>query len=633
MREYQKRNQNIEILKGKDCYLTADYDSLTGAFNFMSFRENLEYILRNGTEEDRMACILYLDIANFHNYNQQNGYERGDQMLICLADIIEEVLPDRLMGRLDNDHFVIYCFEDETIAAIEKINELFYQVSMDISMSIRAGIYRIIDNMVDVSFAIDSAHLAADSTRGHVGVLSATYDESMTEILQLEKYVVENIDKALAEGYISVFYQPVIRTLGREVCGMEALSRWNDPVHGLISPAIFIEALEKAHLIYKLDCHVVQQVCQDLFAAREMGDPLVPVSINVSRLDMELCDIVSIVQEAAKMYIIPPRLLCIEITESVFSNDTGFMKSQVDKLHAAGFEVWMDDFGSGYSSLNILKNFRFDVLKIDMLFLKDESARARQIMSSIVDMAKKIGIRTLAEGVETQEQLEFLRDIGCEKAQGYLIDKPEPYREMCRTLDDLGYIFEKKEMRSYLDALGEVNFLGIDPIISYTHLGDTGEVEHQKSVPLAIVEFDDDRVQFLFANDEYIKCLQVIGLNSIEEAQRNINNVNDPLSHHLRRAAEQIRGTNKDGYFDVQRRGAFFTVRAKWMSSYKDYHAYLTTIEPLSEELFMAHKMQACGQIERFYDAVGRSLNEQEYIIPPVKDNTINGRSIDFSRG
>ena len=239
--------------------------------------------------------------------------------------------------------------------------------------------------------------------------------------------------KAVSEGWIKVFYQPVVRcdTGKGELCGYEALARWDDPTYGLLPPFVFIETLEEYREIDKLDRCIVEQVCRDLRAELDADRPVVPVSLNFSRLDFELYDVPAFLAEMTEKYQIPSNLLDVEITESALSGRGTNLQEYMATLRENDFSLWLDDFGSGYSSLNVLKDFRFDVLKIDMVFLRgfEDNKKSHSILRSIVALATELGMTTLCEGVETIEQYEFLHSIGCDRAQGYYFGKPQPTKK------------------------------------------------------------------------------------------------------------------------------------------------------------------------------------------------------------
>ena len=204
--------------------------------------------------------------------------------------------------------------------------------------------------------------------------------------MDIEKYVVENIAAALENNYIQVYYQPVIRTISRKLCSFEGLARWIDPEIGMIRPDQFIPVLERASKIHILDRHIIREVCKLLRNTMDVGGIPIPVSINLSRLDFSLCDIFSFVDEEVRYYKIPRDFLYIEITESIMAEQASTMIMAVNRFRDAGYQVWMDDFGSAYSSLNVLKDFSFDEIKLDMRFLSSFSQRSRRILASVIQM-------------------------------------------------------------------------------------------------------------------------------------------------------------------------------------------------------------------------------------------------------
>ena len=204
---------------------------------------------------------------------------------------------------------------------------------------------------------------------------------------ELRAYVADNIERAIEKDFIRVFYQPVVRTLTGEVCGVEALARWDDPDYGLLSPDIFIGALEEARKIHLLDGCIIRKICEDYQGDLPANEHFITVSFNLSRLDFQLCDIHALIEEEIEKNDVPRDALRIEITESMMENNEGRMHDVIDRFWERGLRVWMDDFGSGFSSLNVLKDYRFDTLKIDMIFLRNFDVRSQEIVKSIVDRA------------------------------------------------------------------------------------------------------------------------------------------------------------------------------------------------------------------------------------------------------
>lgn len=362
-----------------------------------------------------------------------------------------------------------------------------------------------------------------------------------------EQYIIENFDSALEKGYIKAYYQPVIRTLTEQICSVEALARWQDPVMGLLSPYLFISVLEKNRLIHRLDMMILENICYTYNEMREKGLPLHPFSINLSRLDFNEMDMLKAISDILEKYNVPATAIHIEITESVMLDNTAYFRRIFDSFHEAGFAIFMDDFGSGYSSLNVLKDYSFDVLKIDMRFLSDIGIRSKKILSSVINMAKAIGIHTLAEGVETKEQITFLRTIGCEMLQGYYYSKPmssEMYIEYLTTSD---IIVEARSESDYWDTIGKVNFLSPDPfneISSDDFPIDDTSVLRESPTALALVEIDGKKVKFQYSNRAYIDEIKKLGYKNTDEMESAIANM--PIVY-FKNINEQIELSLKTG--------------------------------------------------------------------------------------
>ena len=244
----------------------------------------------------------------------------------------------------------------------------------------------------------------------------------------LEEFILKNFDQAIERREIQPFYQPVVRSSSRRLCSFEALARWISPEFGVIYPDEFIPVLEKYHLLYKLDLYMVEQFLKEIPKRAEVGLPIIPISVNFSAQDFDHADVVGTLNALFERYGVEKDNIIVEITEQDVATATDHFKQQLLDLRANGYRLWLDDFGSGYSSLNVLSQFDVDVIKFDLEFLRhldDHNGANRHIMKSFVELAAKLGIRTLAEGMETEEHLKFLREIGCEFAQGFYYYKPE----------------------------------------------------------------------------------------------------------------------------------------------------------------------------------------------------------------
>ena len=404
-------------------------DTLTGLLTRTAFHSNAGRIMQNASEG---LALLWLNLDNFKMFNERFGFARGDLLLREIAGIISIIFsrennPKNLSARFCDDNFVVLTDWASVEVNTDMIQEYLYALHEDIALRLRAGIY-FPSGSEDIRSACDRAKTACDSIRKNHAVSSCMFHEGMSKSLKLQQHILDSLEAAIQSGAIRVQYQPIVRLSTGNICEAEALARWSDSELGTISPAEFIPTLEEYREIHRLDVHALKQVCRDYHARSVKGLPVLPVSVNLSRLDFELCDILSEVELAVTLNDIPRNMLRIEITESIGEEDTTVLNLGIERFRAMGYEVWMDDFGSGYSSLNVLKDYNFDTIKFDMKFLHGfdikKSDKAKYIISSNLKMARLMGMQALAEGVETGEQLEYLRSIGFDKAQGYYFGKP-----------------------------------------------------------------------------------------------------------------------------------------------------------------------------------------------------------------
>lgn len=403
---------------------------------------------------------------------------------------------------------------------------------------------------------------------------------SAYDVAAMHAYVVTHINEAVENGWIVPYYQPVVRTLTGKLCGFEALARWEDPTYGLMPPGVFIPALEETRVIHLLDCSIVRQVCKRYHECVLRNEPLVPISFNLSRLDFDLCDIFEEVENAAHEFGVPRRMLNIEITESVLGTDPAFMTAMMGKFRDAGYQVWMDDFGSGYSTLNVLKDFDFDELKIDMEFLSRFGEKSKTILASVVDMSKRLGIQTLAEGVETEEHRDYLRRIGCEKMQGYLFGKPQPYdsQTMIHFARTTGV--ESTAERLYLNKVGSVNTLSLS---ERDLTASNSTQEYVTSMPLATVEFSNNKFKIIDSNLVFEEGLENVGISSIEEAEQRINDLSRPMARQARRTIETIE-VDKYARFDYVAGDVECIMRVKHITTQGEKTAILVSIDDTIEQ-------------------------------------------------
>ena len=402
-------------------------DELTGLHNMKYFRLKAPELIRAYFDGGKNPYCIYFNIRNFHTYNETYGFSGGDRMLKSISRILQDTFPYGMVSRFESDHFVVITAQEDLEEKIKRMTVRINNIRRGIIVEIKAGVYKIRDTELDISVVCDCAKLACDSIKREYGSTVQFYDGKMDEKLHLQEHILASFDDALNAGYIKVYFQPVVDVRTGKVSSLEGLTRWEDPEYGTLSPANFLYVLEEQHLIHKLDSFMIKKVCESLRERKERGEELVPVSLNLSRLDFELTDIVQVIDDAVEEYNIPHDMLRFELTESLIAVDMEAMKRESERLRKHGFNVWMDAFGAGYSSLKVLKDFALDGLKIDMDMIRStEDERAHIIISAIIDMARRLGIPALTKGVETKEQLEFLKKAGCDLAQGYLFGKPSP---------------------------------------------------------------------------------------------------------------------------------------------------------------------------------------------------------------
>lgn len=402
-------------------------DPFTGLINENRYLELLQDAIDNRELYGSDMAALFFDIDDFKSYNRSYSHADGNELLLFVADKISEVFAGDIVCHLSIDRFAVLTNSPDIAARCATIHKETRAFNRSFAPEIKCGIFKLDETATSAYVALDCAKLACESIKGRYDSAYQAFGESLKERFFTRRYVARHAEQAVAEGWILAYAQPIIDTDSGQLCGFEALARWNDPERGLLSPAVFIPTLEDAHLINKLDLYMVDAVCRHLAERREQGLPVVPASVNLSRLDFGLCDIAAEVTRICDRWDIPHELLAVEITESALQSGATLQRD-MDRFRAAGFEVWMDDFGCGYSSLNLLKDYDFDVLKVDMEFLRDmeTNERSKTIVISVLEMARSLGVRTLVEGVENTVHRDFLREAGCDMMQGYLFGKPGP---------------------------------------------------------------------------------------------------------------------------------------------------------------------------------------------------------------
>jgi len=405
------------------------YDRLTGLYSKEFFYQRTKELLRQ--HPDREYDLVCSDVENFKLINDVFGIPAGDMLLQSVAEAYRSKVEDRgICSRFEADRFICllerhYQYSDDLFAeSVNQINDL----SKLKNINIKWGIYSIEDRTLPVEQMCDRAFLAVRNIKGQYGKYFAVYDEVLRQKLIREQEVANEMETALAGGQFEVYFQAKYRIRDVRLVGAEALVRWRHPQWGFQSPGLFIPIFEKNGFITTLDRFVWEQSCVALREWDDKGYPPISVSVNVSRADVYHLDLIDTLTGLTEKYGVSPSRLHLEITESAYTEDPGQIVRTVSRLRELGFVIEMDDFGSGYSSLNMLDKMPLDILKLDMKFIQEETARplSQGILYFIMGLARWMNLRVVAEGVETKEQFIRLREIACDYVQGYYFAKPMP---------------------------------------------------------------------------------------------------------------------------------------------------------------------------------------------------------------
>ena len=556
-------------------------DDITGLFNMNHFLEDATVLLRDS--EDGDLAVIYFDIENFKAYNQAYGFHAGNTFLRQVAHVMRDVFPDGILSRLHEDHFVAALLNDDIVSRVMRVQERVQAFAQQVSINVKAGIYISEGDAADVTVVLDRAKLACESIKRLYDQSYCYFDASMEAGAKLRQYIVSRFEAALARGEIRVYYQPEVRVMTRQVCGFEALARWIDPVYGMISPGIFVEVLEEAHLSDKLDLFIVRQVCEDFAEVREHageGWNLARISVNLSRVDFQLKDMFAAIEKIREETGAVREQLRIEVTESAIEDE--MLQETIQRFRSAGYEVWMDDFGSRYSSLNNLVKYEFDVVKLDMQFMRmfKDNPKAKTMIKGIVGLAKDLGIHTLVEGVEMEEQFAFLKAIGCEMVQGYLFGRPAPLKDAAGFYAGVNakMAFEPFEEAPYYRSLGTVNVLSTFPFLSPEERRD-----HISDVPLAIMEIREGQLSFLYSNGAFQSLLHSLGISGLLELLDSLRCLREDDRAFFWQVINQAVETAQEQQVEQSVRGHDFTLRLKCIAHEEKKH--VSAIAVMAENL------------------------------------------------
>ncbi|WP_195416460.1 putative bifunctional diguanylate cyclase/phosphodiesterase [Enterocloster citroniae] len=426
-----------EAWKAKGLIEMLERDTLTGLYTEKAFCERASGVLHAHPQQE--YDIIAVDIEQFKIVNDVFGTMTGDQLLRDLSATLIGFQTDelKLMTRARADTFFMLLVREKSYEVLDRsICSFLENYPLLMRLQIKTGIYRIEERELAVERMCDRALLAAVSIKGNYDCRMIQFNDKMHEKMMMEQKIVNTMVESLEKGEFMVYLQPKVEIDTGRIIGAEALVRWNHPKLGIISPCDFIPVFEQNGFIYTVDLYVWEKACSMMRAWRMAGLTEIPVSVNVSRTDLYHEDLPDRLVQLTETYGLSPQALHLEITESVYVRDASQMLISIKRLKKAGFMIEMDDFGSGYSSLNILYELPIDVMKLDMMFLgrADHESRRQTVMRLVINLAKELNLQIIAEGVETEEQAQLLKCLGCGLAQGYLYGRPVPEPEFTRCL-------------------------------------------------------------------------------------------------------------------------------------------------------------------------------------------------------
>jgi len=427
--------RTVELSEDRDTIHWAERDHLTGLYNKDFF---YHYAIQLDLYHKNMATdAVVIDVNHFHTINDRYGKSRGDEVLKNIAASLQELVSEDggIVCRSEADTFMLYCPQRTDYEAL--LHKLAFTVENEEAgeshIWMRMGVYAAVDKSMDIEFRFDRAKMAADTVKGNLTSPIAFYDESMHDAEVLAEQLIADFHAAIREKQFVVYYQPKYNVQGKTpvLSSAEALVRWKHPKLGMVNPAVFIPLFEDNGLIQELDHYVWTQAAAQICDWKERLNLCVPVSVNISRVDMYDPDLVDKLGALIRDYRLEMEELILEITESAYTENAKMIVEKVEHLRRLGFKIEMDDFGSGYSSLSMLSTMPIDALKLDMQFIRNafKERKDTRLLDIMIKLADTFELLTIAEGVETAEQVFTLKQLGCDVIQGYYFSRPLPADE------------------------------------------------------------------------------------------------------------------------------------------------------------------------------------------------------------
>ena len=587
-------NMKKEILERRNPGKT-EKNKLTGLFARNPFFTQTETFLRVNETAAGKYCLVAIDIEHFKLFNEWYGQVAGDKLLREIGAHLNKMRQEfgGIAGYMGGDDFVIVLPNDEKVLENLKcrITGFVRAYGGHTGFLPAFGFYVIDDISLSASQMYDRAILAQETVKGNYAVRCAYYSSDMKTRLENNHVLLAEVQAGLERDEFIYYLQPKCNLNTGKIVGLESLVRWKHPEKGIVAPGYFIPVMESNGLITELDMKVWEQVCQTLQDWIKSGHKVIPISVNVSSVDIYAIDVVEHFKNLVRKYGLPPEYVELEITESAYVEEYKVITGVAEALRTAGFTVLMDDFGSGYSSLNMLKDVNVDVLKIDMKFLKmDENTmdKGMGILEAVTRMANIMGLRMIAEGVETEDQINYLLNMGCIYGQGYFFYKPLPVEEIKILLNDennvdyRGIQARKIEHVRFKDLFQSE--LASDSILNNI-LG-----------PIAIYDVYCNNVELLQVNDKY--CL-LVGQDPVDLAEnvqvmeaihpddrKKMQNIFQRSFQRLAEGAEgTVRRRREDGQY------IWINIKAFFLREQDGHKMFYGAVRDVSEEMNQFQKL------------------------------------------
>lgn len=599
----RQRIANMIKLRETSAFInTVERDSLTGMYSKEAFYARAKEFMAK--ESEKNYDFVAIDLNDFKIVNDMFGEKIGDELLAYWSKIVIDTFgEDNIYGRITGDVFAVCMPRIENYSneiftqAVSRLNSFDVQIVLDVSF----GIYRVDDDTIPVSLMCDRAILAIKNGRNDRNDRSkvyAFYDEKLKKELWNSQQIISDMREALDKEQFKVYLQAKCDLQSEKIVGAEALIRWIHPEKGFMSPADFVPLFEKNGFITDVDLFVCDKVCALIRSWIDEGIKPIPISVNISRVDIYNPNLKDSIVSFVKKYDIPVKYLHIEITETAYTENAKQLIDTVIALRNEGFHIEMDDFGSGYSSLNMLSEVPVDTLKLDMGFLRHqtEDGHDGNILNFVINLAKWLDLAVIAEGIELKEQLDFLKSLGCSYGQGYYFSKPIPIEEF----NELRKSMEEQDYREIL-ALKDYSDIKLSEI--WTGSSDFNKIFNEYIGALVVAEFTKKSLSVVRANEVFY--------NLFDESERDkisVANLYDYMDDENKKklinavdwAAENKSTFNITIKWNIKGKPVFMRERGRIISANEERTIVLLDVEDVSENVKLTEEKASFSGILEF---------------------------------